>query len=171
MEHRQIIWGTKKMRNMITKGIKAIREDKGGAMIEFALVFPLLLLLCLGATDFGRLFFNAVTLANAASVGAFHGAQNNVTAAQSALMVTRAEQDANNLDGVNGTAALFCECPGSPAAQVDCSLATDATACPGYGPPRAYVRTDLQQTFNTVVNYPGIPASTVVRRTAFMRVQ
>lgn len=171
MQHKLIFFGKKRTWNMITRGIKAIKEDKGGAMIEFALVFPLLLLMCLGATDFGRLFFHAVTLANAASVGSFHGAQNNVTAAQSGLMVMRAEEDANNLDGVSGTAALFCECPGNPAAQIDCSRATDATACPGYGPPRAYVRTDLQQTFNTVVNYPGIPASTVVRRTAFMRVQ
>ena len=36
-------------------------------MIEFALVFPLLLVLCLAADDFDRLFFHGVTVMNAAS--------------------------------------------------------------------------------------------------------
>ena len=140
-------------------------------MIEFALVFPLLLLMCLGATDFGRLFFHAVTVANAASVGAFHGAQSNVASAQYSLMEQRATEDADNISDVTATATRFCECPGETPVAIDCSQATDVTACPGYGPPRAYVRTDVRQTFETLVNYPGIPSSTSVGRDAFMRVQ
>jgi Flp pilus assembly protein TadG len=43
-------------------------------VVEFAVTFPLLMLLCLGATDFGRLCFHAVTIANAAATGASYGA-------------------------------------------------------------------------------------------------
>ena len=159
------------MRSEMQRILKCAKQDRGGAMVEFALVFPLLLLLCLGATDFGRLFFHAVTVANAASVGAFYGAQSNVASAQFSQMQMRATEDAANLDGVTATATRFCECPGAAPTAVDCSQATNPAACPGYGPPRAYVRTDARQTFETLVNYPGIPASTVVGRNAFMRVQ
>ena len=159
------------MRSRMQRILECANQDRGGAMVEFALAFPLLLLMCLGATDFGRLFFHAVTVANAASVGAFYGAQSNVASAQFSQMEMRATEDAANLTGVTATATRFCECPGETPTAVSCSQATNPAACPGYGPPRAYVRTDARQTFQTVVNSPGIPASTVVGRNAFMRVQ
>ena len=62
---------------------------RGGAMVEFALVFPLLLVLCLAAGDFGRLFFHGVTVVNAASSGAHYGSLNNGFAAQSGEMESR----------------------------------------------------------------------------------
>lgn len=42
------------------------------ALIEFALVLPILLLLVLGALDFGRMFFMKMALINAAREGANH---------------------------------------------------------------------------------------------------
>jgi Flp pilus assembly protein TadG len=140
-------------------------------MLEFALCFPLLLLLCLGATDFGRLFFHAVTVSNAAATGAFYGAQSNVASAQIAVMESRATEDAGDLTGVTATATRFCECPGDPPAPISCAEAANTSACSGYGAPRAYVRTDASQTFQTLAPYPGIPSSTSVGRNAFMRVQ
>ena len=151
--------------------LHCFRDNRGGAMVEFALTFPLLLLLCLGATDFGRLFFHAVTIANAAATGAFYGAQNNVNFSKFAMMANRVTDDAKNLSNVTASAANYCECPGSPPTPIPCSQATNRLACGDYGFPRAYVRTTATHTFETIVNYPGIPNQTLLDRNAFMRVQ
>ncbi len=150
---------------------RVLRDTRAAAMTEFALTFPLLLLLCLGATDFGRLFFDAVTIANAAATGAFFGAQNNVNFARHSTMADRAIEDAKNLDYVTATATSFCECPGSPPTVISCGEATNRLACGDYGFPRAYVRADIDHTFQTIVNYPGIPNQTQLDRSAYMRVQ
>jgi hypothetical protein len=50
------------------------RSRRGQSLVEFALVLPLLLVLVLGAVDFGRVFFGWVALQNAARVGANYAA-------------------------------------------------------------------------------------------------
>ena len=45
-------------------------SDRGAELVEFALCFPLLLLVCLGIMDFGLLFQRAEVLTNAAREGA-----------------------------------------------------------------------------------------------------
>ena len=47
-----------------------LRVEKGQAMVEFALVLPLLLALLCGIVDFGWLYYNQITLNNAAREGA-----------------------------------------------------------------------------------------------------
>lgn len=49
--------------------------SRGQAMVEFAMVLPLLVLLLVMAIDFGRLFFGWVGLHNAARIGADYAAQ------------------------------------------------------------------------------------------------
>ena len=149
----------------------SFRDNRGGTMVEFALTFPLLLLLCLGTMDFGRLFFHGVTIANAAATGAFYGAQNNVNFSNYSVMADRVTEDAKNLDDVTASATSFCECPGSPPTDISCSEATNRKACGDYGYPRAYVRTTATHTFQTLVNYPGITHEVKLDRNAFMRVQ
>ena len=45
-------------------------REHGGAMIEFALLLPILMVLFAGATEIGRLFYTYTTLAKATKVGA-----------------------------------------------------------------------------------------------------
>lgn len=47
-----------------------LHSEKGQAMVEFALVLPLLLALLCGIIDFGWLYYNQITLNNAAREGA-----------------------------------------------------------------------------------------------------
>jgi len=49
------------------------RKDHGGAMVEFAIVLPLLLILVFGIIEFGILFYNKSVLANASREGARMG--------------------------------------------------------------------------------------------------
>ena len=46
------------------------RHDRGAAAVEFALVVPLLLLLVFGIIDYGRFFFDSVSLRQGAREGA-----------------------------------------------------------------------------------------------------
>lgn len=46
------------------------RGDRGAALVEFAVVLPLLLLVIGGMIDFGRLFYTEVMITNAAREGA-----------------------------------------------------------------------------------------------------
>jgi len=54
------------MKRIITK----LQEEKGQSMVEFALVAILLLLLVFGIMEFGRAWFRADLLKNAANIGA-----------------------------------------------------------------------------------------------------
>lgn len=45
------------------------RGDEGAAAVEFALVLPLLVLLVFGIIDFGRLYYEQITLTDAAREG------------------------------------------------------------------------------------------------------
>ena len=50
--------------------MKAVRSERGAVLIEFALVFPLFLLVTLGIIDFGLMFQRYEVLTNAAREGA-----------------------------------------------------------------------------------------------------
>lgn len=52
-------------------------QDNGQGLIEFALVLPILLLLIIGALDYGFAFFMKVELENSAREGAFYMVYNS----------------------------------------------------------------------------------------------
>src|SRR5687768_3591106 len=54
---------------------RAPGSHRGQALVEFAMVLPILVLLLLMAVDFGRVFFGYVALQNAARIGADRAAQ------------------------------------------------------------------------------------------------
>jgi Flp pilus assembly protein TadG len=54
----------------------AVKRIRGQALVEVALTLPLLLLLILGAMDFGRMFYTKIILTNAAREGANYLARN-----------------------------------------------------------------------------------------------
>lgn len=48
------------------------KHPRGQSLIEMALLLPLLLVLIIGALEFGRLFFTHIVITNAAREGAFY---------------------------------------------------------------------------------------------------
>ncbi len=77
------------------------RSQLGQALVETALLLPILLILLLGAVDFGRLFFGWVNIHQAARIGANYGSTHpNMTASERDELVLLVEGD---------TAALNCE--------------------------------------------------------------
>ena len=65
-----------------------IKDQRGGALIEFAIVLPILLLLVGGLVDFGMLYYNKQVLTNASREGARAGIVYELDAANNKIIVT-----------------------------------------------------------------------------------
>ncbi len=139
--------------------------DSGAAVVEMAVITPLLLVMALGAGDFGRLMYTAITLSHAARAGAAYGAQSNGHAGNGPGILLAAEEEAQDILPIAVTSQRVCECTGGAA--VSCTIAS----CGGYGAPRAFVEVTVTRTFSTVVPFPGVPSSVPLSRTAKVRLQ
>jgi Flp pilus assembly protein TadG len=141
------------------------RSDTGQALVEMTLILPLLVLILLGTIDFGRVFYYAINLAQAANAGVQYGAQSMEKSTDSAGMEQAARAAAQDLGTITVSPApsRYFACP-------DNTKTTEDASCSGQ-PPRVYVEVTVQKTFNTIVDYPGIPASVDIARTATMRVR
>ena len=146
------------------------RRKSGVMTVEFAVTGPLLILMMVGAADLSRMFFHAITVAGASGTGSFWGAQNTIKAISDDKITAIAEEDAVNLTDVTVTPELYCDCPtgSSGGTMVPCS---DLQCASGYGMPRVYAKTIVEQTFEVVLPWPGVPNPVVVNRETFTRVQ
>ncbi len=142
------------------------KRRSGTITMELGLVAPLLMLMMAGAADFARVFYHSITVANASGTGAFYGAQNTVKSANYSSIQTVATNDAADLENVSATATLYCDCPdgGGIAACLDGD-------CGAYGSRRVYSKVIVQQTFEPLLPWPGIPESVVATRETYIRVQ
>lgn len=137
---------------------------KGQSSVELAVAVPLLLLLLLAGTDFGRIFYMTSGVASAARAGAQYGSQSVITAANAAGMVAAAQTDGSNVTSMTATAA-----------QCTCATSSTVSACPtGYctnAPQATFVTVQTSVVFKTLVTWPGIPSSTTLAGKAIMQVQ
>jgi hypothetical protein len=151
-------------------------SERGTQMVELAVLLPFLVLVLLGATDFARASYYAITITNAARSGAQYAAHNAASAINTAGIVAAAELEAQNLpirveDGENigsitVTSSIFCKCPGGTA-PVSCTVG----ACGGSAAKELYTSVTASRTFATLFDYPGIPSEIDLSRNATMRVQ
>ncbi len=77
---------------------KSARNQEGQALIEMALVLPMLLLLVMGIIQFGFLFNNYITLTDSVRVGARQAAVSRMHADPDGTTKDRVRQAAHNLD-------------------------------------------------------------------------
>lgn len=105
-------------------------RSRGQALVEFALIVPVMLLLLVMAIDFGRLFFSYIQISNAAREGAAYGSHaptNLVTITSRALQETNAQAQRGE-----SAIAVTAKCNDSAGtALASCSLATGGAAGAG----------------------------------------
>jgi len=142
-----------------------MEQRRGQAIIEMAIVLPLVLLLLVGVIDFGRIYFTTMTVAHAARAGAQYGAQRNGTSGDIAGMKQAALDAAGDVPGVTADARQYCQC--ASGTSVDC---LDSTTC-AEGAPQVYVEVTADKVFTTMLQYPGIPSTNDVSRRVTLRVQ
>lgn len=142
-------------------------SDAGSALVELAVVLPLLVLLMVGTIDFARVFYTGIELTNAARAGAQFGAYNPAQSGNIAGMQAAATGSVN-MTGVTATASRTCQCATSVGTF---SAATCTTTCPSGQHLVVTVTMSTSKTFTTVAgSFPGIPNTVSLVRAATLRV-
>ena len=139
------------------------RSEKGSAMVELAVVLPVLILIAIGVMDYGRVYFTSVAVANAARAGAEWGASEPGNQTQFTKMEDFAKLDGAEAAPITVTASRVCRCGGTT---VLCSA-----TCGGYGVPRVFIQVTASKVVTMLLNYPGLPPTVTVSRTATFRSQ
>src|SRR5687768_9538168 len=119
----------------LKRAAQRLRNRSGGAILELAIALPLLIVICIGVMDFGRVYFTSVAVANAARAGAEYG----ITYPQSSPFETAQQISFAKLDGAEAgaitvVASTECKCGTSTVA---CSSTTDCGG--GFGPPAIFI--------------------------------
>lgn len=121
----------------------------GAALVELALLLPVLIFMLLAAMDYSRVFYASVIVSNCARNGALFASDPNIAnRTQFNTYLDAIQADAVNLD--------------SSLLQVTYSEGTDAF---GYG----WAEVTVTYPFDTVINYPGIPSHVDISRKVRMR--
>jgi Flp pilus assembly protein TadG len=142
---------------------RATRSQAGAALVEFALLVPVMILLLVGLIECGRFAYYSILVANAARAGAQYGAQNLVTADDAAGMRLAALNDAQNVSGLTATATHSCQC-------ADGSASTcQATDCPT-SHRLLYVQVNTAGTYPSLFRFPGLLGTLNVTGQAVMQV-
>ena len=159
------------------------RRQSGQALVEMAVMLPILALLALGVIEMGRYAYVAILVGSAARAGAAYGAQSHAQASQ-ATGADSIENAADNDFQSNGqpvskltVASTFsCGCdnggtinPPPSGTNAFCFL-TGATSCAGGGHFVEVVSVTASGKFDSLFNYPGLPSSITVTRLSQMRV-
>ena len=132
-----------------------LKREEGQALVETALSMTLLILMMLGAVEFGQMAFSAIAVGNAAKAAAQYAAQSHVTAADLAGMQHAAQNEyptpsSLTLVSPTATSGYACTCAGTGVSVVCTNNSVSSPACPG-----SYM--EVTVTIQTQVSYtPGI---------------
>src|SRR5713226_7345297 len=163
-------------RSCIARKAGLLRSQSGQAMLELALVTPLLLALVVGVIELGRYSYIGILVGNAARAGADYGAQSLPQSADTTGIQTAADNDfqsnGQQVSNLTVTSSTSCGCDSAGTiTAAGCTTAVNPSAgtCAA-GHWVVTVSVTASGTFNSIFNYPGIPKSIAVSRTSTMRV-
>lgn len=140
-----------------------LRAERGASLVELAVVLPLLLLLLMGAVDFGRAFYLSMEVSGAAESGAEYGSLNPTDFTG---MVGAAQAGAPNVANLAvATPGYGCECADGTAFSSNCST---VPSCPTNNLVyRVTVKTSANYT--PLFPWPKIPSSMLLSDSVTMR--
>jgi Flp pilus assembly protein TadG len=157
--------------------VRDCRSERGTALVELAVVIPLLLVLVLGTVDFGRIFYRSMAIGQAARAGAEYGAQNVGTSDDETDIKTAAKNSvATDVTLTDGDIVWnrTCECAtdaGTFSSTIPSNTCT-GNPCPTSGTHLTItVNVTVTKSFSTLIPYPAISNSVVISRSAKLRVQ
>lgn len=132
--------------------LRSQRLRRGAAAAEFAIVLPLLILLLLGAADFGRFAYTWIAVTNAARVGAGYAATTPYTTASRPAWESAIQQSVRgDLEQVSRFDAARLKTTITPS--------VDAEG-------RRRIAVTVEYPFESIINWTMLPASFPLRQTA-----
>jgi Flp pilus assembly protein TadG len=151
-------------------------SQRGSVLMELGLCIPIVLVVLLGAFDFGRVWTLSSATASAARVGAQFGVQSPSHAADSSgihdavvealtdstVIASGTEEASMGVEDFTIASNRYCQC--SNGDEIDC---TDK--CSGSVSPAVFVRVQVDTTFRTLFDYRGIPNNIPIQRVAVLR--
>jgi len=150
-----------KKRNLFDR----LRDERGGSLVELAMMLPLFTLVLIGAVDFARAYYLATEVAGAAHAAAAYGSQNPT---DTTGMQTAAQDDAPNVTNLTvNTPTYGCECADGSSYSASCS--TTPTSCPSSLNVVYRVNVTVKGTYSPLLPWPGVPSSMSFSSTASMR--
>ena len=147
------------------------RTVSGQSLLELAFLTPLLLLLLIGCIEFGRYAYFSIAVGNAAHAGAAYGSQNTTAAGNTTNITAAACYDYNGTSancGINVATTYVCRCDNN--GSIGLPVACQTSNCQAPTTLIPYVQVQATGTYTPIFNYPGIPQSFTVSRTATMRI-
>jgi Flp pilus assembly protein TadG len=136
-------------------GPRGWRQRRGAAAVEFALVLPVLVTILIGATDFGRCYYSAIAVTNAARAGAAYGCMNPYDSSNSGNWqagITQAVSDELSQSAAFDTSQLT----------VNINTVTESSGL-------TQISVQVTYPFTTVVSWPSIPSSFNLSQTVVLR--
>lgn len=129
------------------------RNESGSSLIEATLILLFLLLLFAGSVDIGTAFSYSSSLQKAANAGALYGTQYPT---DTSGMIKAADQDAQDVPGMNVSATYGCECSDGSSQSQNCA---STPSCTSGTNEIYYVEVSATSTYKPLVLWPGIPTS------------
>lgn len=162
-------------------------DNRGGALVELAVLTPLFILLMMGALEIGRLAYFAIEVQNAARAGASYGAENISDANNSASVSQAAKNDApdvSDLIVVSQGSACVCETidpttntpsgfnPASGTVTCTNSAITSCTSDSSASIQKVvqYVTVSTSASIDPVIHLPGLPKTFTLTGYCAMRI-
>ena len=142
-------------------------DERGSAIVEMAVVAPLLALLLIGTVEIGSYMYDGIEVGNAARAGVQYGAQSMATASDGAGIVAAATADAKELQSLTVTSATYCTCDSNHAATVTCA---GTSPCAASDPRDTFVSATASMAFQPFLTYPGLPSTLTITRQAIQQV-
>lgn len=151
----------------------ARRSQAGVALVEFALVTPLLMMVLLGLVEIGRLTYFTIEVGNAAHAGAEYGSLSAANALNSTGITSAVRADGqNSISSLTVSSNYVCGCwngtAETPSTPTHAACLVTCTA----GRLTAYSQVTVTATMSPLFNYGalGLPSSWTVTRIATVRI-
>lgn len=148
-------------RNLRVAKLILLREQRASSLVELAVTLPLLLILLVGAIDFGHGFYLALEVSSAAQAAALFGVQNPT---DTTGMTSLAQLNAQDVAGLHVTTVSGCECSDGTSATTDCTSLFFCSANIV-----RYVEVTVTGTYVPILSFPGVNTNIALRAHQKMR--
>jgi Flp pilus assembly protein TadG len=144
-----------------------IKDKSGVAAIEFALIGPMILLILIGAFDYGNYINQVMQLENVTRTAAEYVVEGGDIDNIQTDVISLSNLSDLNTNPVTVTAQLACACRDETVV-ADC---TDADACGANDYTRQFIEVTLSRTYTPIMPYPGLPDSVTLGGSVRMQLQ
>ena len=142
-----------------------LRGRRGNAAIEFAVLAAPMVLMLVGAADYGAATYAKMQVQHAAQAGAEYAMKYGFSSTNIATAVT----SATALSGVSATPAPAQSCGCASGTTV--TAATCGTTCASGAAAGSYVTVSAQGSYTTIIPYPGIANTLSLSASSTVRIQ